>query len=137
MGNGDGSVRKLHEYVVSGISFQWPVRPSGSTIRRKLANGLSYEIACEETCELSCDEIADNIARDQSHRWLGISINRAFASLNLVRFPRNISFASASEVSPLIPCRPLPVLLSLDSEPCHLTSPLNLALVKVTVLYNT
>jgi len=26
-GNGDGSVRELHEYVVSGISLQWPVRP--------------------------------------------------------------------------------------------------------------
>jgi hypothetical protein len=56
--------------------------------------------------------------------------------LNLVRFPWNISCASASEVSPLIPCRPLLRALSLDSLSCHLTSTLNLALVKVvTVLY--
>jgi hypothetical protein len=60
---------------------------------------------------------------------LGLVYKGPSPHMNLVRFPRNISCASASEVSPVIPCRPL--LPSLDSEPCHLTtSPFNLALVK-------
>jgi hypothetical protein len=64
---------------------------------------------------------------------LGLVYKGPSPLLNLERFPRNISCASASEVSPLIPCRPL--LLSFDSKPCHLmTSPLNLAPVKAVTV---
>src|SRR5277367_3430761 len=86
---------------------------------------LAYERSHDETC----DKVAIMSPVARAVNGLGLVYKWHSPSLNLVRFPRNISFASACELSALIPCRPLP--LSLDSDPClPTTSPLNLAVAK-------